>query len=166
MVTKLIKEGKGEYKDWAILYRTNSQSRLIEESLIRSGIPYKIYGGVRFYERKEIKDILAYLRLLFNPYDTISLRRIINVPSRKIGEKSVETFLARIHREQSSFIDSVKHIEEMTDLTPQARKGIASFGALYKELNQYLGEHSIPETMEYIIKRTAYKDYLESEYGE
>lgn len=88
------------------------------------------------------------------------------MPSRKIGEKSVEIFLANIHRRQTSFIDVIKDIGEITDLTPQARKGIASFGALYEELNQYLGEHSIPETMEFIIKRTAYKDYLESEYGE
>ncbi len=79
----------GKYADWAILYRTNSQSRLIEESLIRKNIPYRVYGGVKFYERKEIKDILAYLRLIFNPADIASLARIINVPSRKLGDKSV-----------------------------------------------------------------------------
>lgn len=85
------------YSDWAILYRTNGQSRLIEEALIRKNIPYRVYGGMKFYERKEIKDILSYIRLLFNPADTISLKRIINTPGRKIGDKSVEvitTFLS------------------------------------------------------------------------
>ncbi len=68
------------YSDWAILYRTNGQSRLLEEALIRKQIPYRIYGGVKFYDRKEIKDILAYFRILYNPNDLVSLRRIINVP--------------------------------------------------------------------------------------
>lgn len=90
------------------MYRTNSQSRLIEEALIRAGIQYKIYGGVRFYERKEIKDILAYMRLLFNTQDTMSLRRIINVPSRKIGEKSVEVFLEYVHNFRAPFSEVVE----------------------------------------------------------
>ena len=72
------------YSDFAILYRTNGQSRLLEESLIRKNIPYRVFGGVKFYERKEIKDILAYIRIIFNPLDTMSLKRIINVPTRKI----------------------------------------------------------------------------------
>lgn len=80
------------YNDFAILYRTNGQSRLIEEALIKKNIPYRVFGGLKFYDRKEIKDILAYIRLVFNPLDILSLRRIINVPSRKIGEKSLENF--------------------------------------------------------------------------
>lgn len=97
-----------DYSKWAILYRTNSQSRLIEEALIRAGIQYKIYGGQRFYERKEVKDILAYMRLIFNPLDTMSLRRIINVPSRKIGEKSVETFLHYVHNFHAPFSEVIQ----------------------------------------------------------
>jgi DNA helicase-2/ATP-dependent DNA helicase PcrA len=77
------------YEKFSILYRTNGQSRLLEEALIRKNIPYRVYGGVKFYERKEIKDILAYIRIIFNPLDTVSLKRIINVPGRKIGEKSL-----------------------------------------------------------------------------
>ena len=80
-----------EYKDLAILYRTNAQSRNIEEELIRNNIPYKIVGGQRFYSRKEIKDIIAYLRVIHNPKDTVSWARIINVPPRGIGQKSLET---------------------------------------------------------------------------
>lgn len=166
MVTKTIKDSLTDYKNWAVLYRTNSQSRLIEEALIRAGVPYKIYGGVRFYERREVKDILAYLRLIFNPYDTISLRRIINVPSRKIGEKSVEIFLDYVHNYQSSFAEIISHVEEIEELTPQARRGITSFGVLYEECIQFLNTHSIKETMEHIIKHTEYIQYLHNEYGE
>ncbi|MFA6091220.1 MAG: 3'-5' exonuclease, partial [Candidatus Gracilibacteria bacterium] len=155
-----------DYSKWAILYRTNSQSRLIEEALIKAGIQYKIYGGVRFYERKEIKDILAYMRLIFNPLDTMSLRRIINVPSRKIGEKSVETFLHYVHNFHAPFSDVIEGIDEMDELTPQARRGIAGFGTIYNELTIYLQNHSIKEMMEEIIKRTQYVDYLRHEYGE
>lgn len=166
LIVKEIKEGTVDLSKWAILYRTNSQSRLIEEALIRAGIQYKIYGGQRFYERKEVKDILAYMRLIFNPMDTMSLRRIINVPSRKIGEKSVETFLHYVHNFHAPFSEVISGIDEMDELTPQARRGITGFGALYVELVQYLREHSIKETMEYIIKQTQYIDYLRHEYGE
>jgi len=122
LIVKEIKEGAQELNKWAILYRTNSQSRLIEEALIRAGIQYKIYGGQRFYERKEVKDILAYMRLLFNPLDTMSLKRIINVPSRKIGEKSVEVFLHYVHNFRAPFSEVVEGIDEMDELTPQARR--------------------------------------------
>lgn len=166
LIVKEIKEGTSDLSKWAILYRTNSQSRLIEESLIRAGIQYKIYGGQRFYERKEIKDILAYMRLIFNPLDTISLRRIINVPSRKIGEKSVETFLEYVHNFRAPFSEVTEGIDEMDELTPQARRGIAGFSALYHELTKFLQEHSIKETMEEIIKKIGYVDYLRHEYGE
>lgn len=166
LIVKEIKEGTADLSKWAILYRTNSQSRLIEEALIRAGIQYKIYGGQRFYERKEVKDILAYMRLIFNPMDTMSLRRIINVPSRKIGEKSVETFLHYVHNFHAPFSEVISGIDEMDELTPQARRGITGFGALYVESVQYLREHSIKETMEYVIKQTQYIDYLRHEYGE
>ena len=85
LITNVIRDSEaGSYSDFAILYRTNGQSRLLEESLIRKNIPYRVFGGVKFYERKEIKDILAYIRIIFNPLDSMSLKRIINVPSRKI----------------------------------------------------------------------------------
>jgi superfamily I DNA/RNA helicase len=106
MITNVIRdsfadkdEGKKSYSDFAVLYRTNGQSRLIEESLIRKNIPYKVFGGMKFYERREIKDILAYIRVIFNPLDMMSLKRIVNVPGRKIGEKSLENFLDVLSRE-------------------------------------------------------------------
>ena len=81
---------KKKYEDFAILYRTNAQSRIFEESLRRNDIPYKIFGGTRFYDRKEIKDMLSYLKVLVNPNDSISLRRIINVPKRGIGDATIQ----------------------------------------------------------------------------
>jgi len=80
------------YSDFAVLYRTNAQSRSIEEQFLRFGIPYKIYGGVRFYDRKEVKDIVAYLRAIYQPEDRASFERIVNIPARAIGERSVERF--------------------------------------------------------------------------
>lgn len=106
------------------------------------------------------------MRLLFNPLDTMSLKRIINVPSRKIGEKSVEVFLHYVHNFRAPFSEVVEGIDEMDELTPQARRGISGFGAMYNELTEYLQEHSIKETMEKVINRTQYIDYLRHEYGE
>ena len=90
-----VDSGRFSYSDHAVLYRTNAQSRPVEEAFIRYGIPYQIVGGVRFYERKEIKDILAYLRLIYQPEDRVSLERIINVPARGIGPKSLGLFLTQ-----------------------------------------------------------------------
>ena len=95
-ITRPIKEQRGEDVDalTAVLYRTNAQSRAIEDSLMREAIPYKIIGGVRFYERKEIKDALAYLKLIINPHDDVSLRRVINVPARGIGKGVMDSLQA------------------------------------------------------------------------
>ena len=106
----MIRDSEAEsYSDFAILYRTNGQSRLLEESLIRKNIPYRVFGGVKFYERKEIKDILAYIRIIFNPLDSMSLKRIINVPGRKIGEKSLENFLEILERERISIAEMAEN---------------------------------------------------------
>ncbi len=106
LISGTIRDSESEtYSNFSILYRTNGQSRLIEESLIKRNIPYRIFGGVKFYERREVKDILAYLRLIFNPLDTMSMKRIINVPGRKIGEKSVENFFNILERERMSLAD-------------------------------------------------------------
>ena len=86
-IRRLVARGEAKLKDCAVMYRTNAQSRALEEQFIRASLPYKVIGSKRFYERKEIKDMLAYLRLLLNPSDTFSLKRIINVPNRKIGPK-------------------------------------------------------------------------------
>ncbi|MDD2693901.1 MAG: UvrD-helicase domain-containing protein [Candidatus Gracilibacteria bacterium] len=155
-----------KYGDWAILYRTNGQSRLIEESLIRKNIPYRVFGGVKFYERKEIKDILAYMRLIFNPGDSMSMKRIINVPSRKIGEKSLENFLEVLSREHLTLDEFAENDFLLNSLTGIGAKGIQGFCLTYKTLRELAKTGSVAEVMESLIKRTNYLDYLKEEYTE
>ncbi len=157
---------KTDYSAFAILYRTNGQSRLIEESLIRKNIPYRVFGGVKFYERKEIKDILAYMRLVFNPGDSMSMKRIINVPSRKIWEKSLENFLDVLAREHLSVSDFAENDFLLASLTGIGAKGIQSFCFVYKSLRELSRTASVAEVMDAIVKRTSYLEYLKWEYSE
>lgn len=165
LIATTIKNSEN-YGEWAILYRTNGQSRLIEESLIRKNIPYRVYGGVKFYERKEIKDILAYMRLIFNPGDSMSMKRIINVPSRKIGEKSLENFLSVLDREHMTIADFAENEFLINSLTGIGAKGIQSFCLTYKTLRELSQTASVAEVMESLIKRTSYLEYLKEEYTE
>jgi DNA helicase II / ATP-dependent DNA helicase PcrA len=155
-----------DYSSFAILYRTNGQSRLLEEALIRKNIPYRVYGGVKFYERKEIKDILAYIRIIFNPLDTISLKRIINVPSRKIGEKSLENFTEIMDREHMDISQIAEEPMIVELLSWIGANGIKSFVSLYKLLRDISQTESVATLMEAIIRRTSYDEYLKNEYGE
>lgn len=154
------------YSRFAILYRTNGQSRLIEESLIRKNIPYRVYGGVKFYERKEIKDILAYIRIIFNPLDSTSLKRIINVPGRKIGEKSLENFLEILEREHMNIAQIADEPMIVESLTGVWANGIRSFVMIYKTLRDISQNESVASLMSAIITRTNYEAYLKEEYGE
>ena len=127
--------------DFAILYRTNAQSRPIEETFIRMGVPYRIVGGVRFYERKEIKDIMAYLRLIYQPEDSLSFARIVNVPTRGLGAKSLQTFHQWRLDSGYGLAEGLKKVKECPDLTPKAQAGflvlgdiISSFHAQAQEL--------------------------------
>jgi len=171
LIAETIRESGGStedngYSDFAILYRTNGQSRLIEESLIRKNIPYRVYGGMKFYERKEIKDILAYIRVIFNPLDLMSLRRIINVPGRKIGEKSIENLENIMARERMSIADLAEDDMILSSLSGVGAKGIQEFCVLYRDLRKISREKTITELMEAIIKRTRYDEYLKAEYDE
>ncbi|MBP9779045.1 UvrD-helicase domain-containing protein [Candidatus Gracilibacteria bacterium] len=167
LITNSIRERESDtYSEFAILYRTNGQSRLIEESLIRKNIPYRVFGGVKFYERKEIKDILAYIRLIFNPLDTMSIKRIINVPSRKIGEKSVENFFSILEREHMSLSDIAENNFILESLGGIGAKGIQQFCMIYKNLREESKTKSVAELMKSIIERTGYETYLKSEYSE
>ena len=148
------------YSDFAILYRTNGQSRLIEESLIRKNIPYRIYGGVKFYERKEIKDILAYIRLIYNPEDSMSLKRIINVPSRKIGEKSLENLLEILGREHMNIAQVSDEPMIVESLSGIGASGIKSFVMTYKILRDISKTESVATLMQGITNRTNYEEYL------
>lgn len=167
LITNAIRESNVEnYSDFAILYRTNGQSRLLEECLIRKNIPYRVFGGVKFYERKEIKDILAYIRIIFNPLDTMWLKRIINVPSRKIGEKSLENFQQILEREHISIAEMVENDFLLDSITGIGAKGIQSFAHLYKNLRELSKTLSVTELMQNIINKSGYESYLKSEYNE
>ncbi len=136
------------YSDFAILYRTNAQSRQFEETFIRYGIPYQIIGGVSFYQRREVKDVIAYLRYIHNPRDLVSLERIINVPARGIGPKTAELLL-----EVKSQKSKVKSMEELPD---KVRK----FEEMITSLREYYQKHSIVELIDTLARMTGYKDYL------
>lgn len=148
------------YKDFAVLYRTNAQSRAMEESLIRYGMPYRIVGGVRFYDRKEIKDLLAYLRLLYQPADRASFLRIVNVPTRGLGAVSVEKFLAWQSAMNLTLLQALEHAEEATVLTPKARKSLADLGEMLARLKEAAETTSLPDLIETVIRRIGYLDHL------
>lgn len=166
-IATLIRDTKAEdYSEFAILYRTNGQSRLLEEALIKKNISYRVFGGVKFYERKEIKDILAYIRVIFNPLDLLSLRRIINVPGRKIGEKSLENFEKLMENEHLNIAEISENEWLLNAMTGVGANGIRAFCSSYKIFREISKEKTIAELMDDIIKRTRYDEYLKAEYDD
>jgi DNA helicase-2/ATP-dependent DNA helicase PcrA len=140
-VRGLVDAGARSYKDFAVLYRTNAQSRAIEEVFVQYGLPYRIVGGVRFYDRKEIKDIMAYMRLIYQPEDSMSFERVVNVPTRGIGARSLASVTTWRREKGYGLLESLQKIHELEGLTAKAKSGlteladiITSFGALMEEL--------------------------------
>ena len=146
--------------DHAILYRTNAQSRAIEEMCIRYGLPYRIVGGTRFYDRKEIKDVIAYLRLLYQPYDRPSFARIVNVPTRGLGATSVEKFLDWQSQTSMNLIKAMNSVDLCTSLTPRAKTALHEFGEAMQKLQSEMEKTRLSEMIELIIKRFKYLDFL------
>ena len=141
---------KYDLKDFAVLYRTNAQSRSLEDVMRRSGIPYVIVGGIRFYERKEIKDILAYLRLLVNPRDNESFLRIVNYPARGIGDTTVQRLKAFAEQRSLSLTDSLQYCRDIDGLTERARKNLMEFGTFLKKyagLQQEMSMNELSRTL-------------------
>ncbi len=147
----------------AVFYRTNAQSRVFEEVFIRVGLPYKVVGGVRFYERREVRDLLAYLKVLVNPSDTISLRRILNTPRRGIGERA-EAALARFaDRERIGFAQAVDRVEEVPDLVTRSAASIREFAALLGDLRELaVGDTAVGDIMEAVLDRSGYLAALDA----
>ncbi len=155
------RQGKN-YGDFAILYRTNAQSRVVEEMLLKSSIPYKMVGGQKFYERKEIRDILAYLAMIANPQDSISFARVVNVPKRGIGATSVEKFrdFAQLHG--MSMLEACESVT-LSNVSGKAAKELAKFGEMmdgFAKMQSYL---SITELTEEILAKTGYLEALKNE---
>lgn len=149
------------YKDFAVLYRTNAQSRAIEETLIRYGLPYRIVGGVRFYDRKEIKDIMAYLRLVYQPEDTVSFERIVNVPTRGIGTKSVQNFMTWKNANELSLSQALETVRDHPSLTTKARNGLAELGDMFVNLRELNQEVTLPSLLDSLLRRIEYFSYID-----
>ncbi len=152
----------GRYSDCAVLYRTNAQSRAIEDAFMREAIPYKVLAGLRFYDRKEIKDVIAYLRLVYNHGDDVSLRRIINEPKRKIGAATLDKIRAHAQEQGSSDFEIVENADMYTDLKSAAPR-LKQFAALIKELRRLAGILPIDEFTEHVIEDSGYMAALTAE---
>jgi DNA helicase-2/ATP-dependent DNA helicase PcrA len=157
---RLVAEGDNRLGDIAVLYRTNAQSRALEEVLLRRGVPYRLIGGLRFYERREVKDVMAYLRLIANPQDTLSFSRIINVPRRKLGEKSLAQLGYWADAHGMSAWDALSRLDEMVDLTPAAKSSLAEFRDLINEVRAASQERRLVETIDLLLMRSGYERYV------
>src|SRR5690606_28046050 len=160
-ITRLQEEGLARPGDVAIFYRTNAQSRVFEEIFIRSGLPYKVVGGVRFYERREVRDALAYLRGIANPDDTVSIRRILNTPRRGIGDRAVACVEALSSRDRISFNVALRRAGEAPGMPSRSANSIADFVALLDELRELSVVAPPDEVLETVLRRTGYIDELE-----
>ena len=159
-IKKLREDSKWDYKDFAILYRTNAQSRTFEESFRRASIPYRIFGGLKFYDRKEIKDILAYLRVILNPQDDISLRRIINVPKRSIGDATVEKLQDFANSQEMSLYDALLEAEYVPGLTARSKNPLTKFAEIMEDIMNEAEQMKVSELIEYVLDKTGYMQAL------
>ena len=157
---RLVAEGDYRLGDIAVLYRTNAQSRALEEVLLRRGVPYRLIGGLRFYERREVKDVLAYLRLVANPQDTLSFSRVINVPRRKLGEKSLAQLGYWADAHGLSPWDSMERLDEVSELTSSAKGALADFRDLLLEVRAASQERRLVEVIDLLLLRSAYERYV------
>ncbi|WP_433329157.1 DNA helicase PcrA [Spirillospora sp. CA-294931] len=161
-VDKLTDAGDARPGDVAVFYRTNAQSRVFEEVFIRVGLPYKVVGGVRFYERKEVRDLLAYLRVLGNPEDTVSLRRILNVPKRGIGDRAEACVEAYASRERISFWQALRTPEDVPGMATRSINAVREFVALLDELGAAVETATPAELVEQILVKSGYLAELQA----
>ena len=162
-IDRLSDAGIASPRDVAVFYRTNAQSRVFEEVFIRVGLPYRVVGGVRFYERKEVKDALAYLRVLVNPRDTVSLRRILNEPKRGIGDRAAGALERFAARHDISFWEAMTRVDEIDELATRSRSAVASFTATMAELMELAGSGAPADAvLEAALTKSGYLAVLEN----
>jgi len=166
-IDKLVDAGSTRNSDVAVFYRTNAQSRVFEDVFMRVGMPYRVVGGVRFYERREVRDALAYLRVLSNPEDTVSLRRILNVPKRGIGDRAEEIVAYVADRDRISFAAALRlaaeHPEEFPTLASRSQRCIAGFVELLDGLGELVArDEEVHEILQTLMHRTGYTAELEA----
>ena len=160
-VRNAVDAGLRQYSHFAVLYRTNAQSRSVEEAFIHYGIPYKIVGGVRFYDRKEIKDIMAYLRLIFQPEDRVSFERVVNVPTRGIGGKSLEGFMSWQNSSQLGLRRGLLGVKDCDVITPRARQALFELGEMLEALREVMADVPVPGLLDSLLRRLDYMRYLD-----
>ena len=166
MIAKIAREQGRTYKDFAVLYRANAQARPVEDALNRSQIPYNIYGGTKFYERNEIKDLLAYLRVIQNPQDDISLKRIINVPRRGIGLRTIEKIEDRASLKQESMYSVLIDIDTNSDISTKAKNSINGFVDTVGTLRTIKEVYPVSKLIEKVLETTGYIDELSKDKSE
>ncbi len=156
-VDRLADAGEASPGEVAIFYRTNAQSRVFEEVFIRSGLPYKVVGGVRFYERREVRDLLAYLRLIANPGDEVSLRRILNTPRRGIGDRAEECVAALANRDKTSFAEALTRPDDVPGLAARSARAIEGFNELIAGLRVMAEARSpVGDIADAVLEQTGY----------
>lgn len=155
VIREAIRDAGRSYSDFAVLYRANAQSRALEEQLLNYQVPYRIVGGVRFYERKEIKDAIAYLRVLVNPYDSVSLRRIINVPARAIGAATTEKIASFAADKELPFWEACRRVNEI-DLASRARSSVSGFVKVIEFLTGRQKELGLADLIQDVLETTGY----------
>ncbi len=152
----------------AILYRTNAQSNPFEQLFLQEGIPYKVYGAFKFFERKEVKDIVSYIKNLLNPADSISLKRILNIPNRKIWKTTLDGLEEHAIMQNLTLMDILAQVAQDSltiKVTPQAKKGIQEFLQTMITTQEYMKDHTAAETIDVLVKKIKYRDYLVKEEG-
>ena len=161
IIDKIKQESGGNYNQYAILYRTNSQSRAIEEACMASGIPYRIYGGLKFYDRKEIKDIIAYLKLIYNPDDSQSFRRIVNVPKRAIGETTVKRLQLFADMNDISLFEAAQRIDEDDEIPAKTKTKLKDFVSLIDKFRDAINSYNLREFVTLVIEKSGYLNELQ-----
>ncbi|WP_396334336.1 ATP-dependent helicase [Clostridium sp. 19966] len=159
-IKRLMDEDGRSFNDFAILYRTNAQSRIFEEIFVRKGIPYRLIGGLKFYDRKEIKDIMAYLKVLNNPDDNVSLQRIVNVPKRSIGDTTVEKLLGQANDMEESLYNVMLDSEVMTNIAARTINSINKFTEIMENLMNMKYQVSVSQLIETLLEDTGYMEQL------
>jgi DNA helicase-2/ATP-dependent DNA helicase PcrA len=156
-----VEAGTRHYRDFAVLYRTNAQSRSIEEAFVHYAVPYRVVGGVRFYDRKEIKDLMSYLRLIFQPEDRVSFERVVNVPTRGIGAKSLQNFLQWQSLNALSLLQALQQADDCADITPKARKALSELGDALAALRVVAEDASVGGLIDSLLRRIDYLHFLD-----
>ena len=163
-VQRLRDEEGHRYRDVAVFYRTNAQSRVIEDIFMRVGVPYRVFGGVRFFQRREVKDVLGYLRLLLNPQDVISFRRVVNMPKRGIGDQTVAAVEAFARDEGIDVVEACRRVDEISLLNGRAKGAVAGFNQVMIALEGHLADGATPARMvELAAQESGYRAELEEE---